>query len=284
MSMERSRSMRRRTNFGVAFALLPRPQRDAIRAVHAWSRSLDDGVDEESDPARARARLERFRSDLAILYDGASVDGVDPVSAALRPHIERYRIPRAYFDELISGVEMDLDHRRYGTFADLQRYCYSVASIVGLICLRIFGEAEERGRRYAENLGMALQLTNILRDVGSDLARGRVYLPADELARFGVSVEDLRRQERDRAFLELMRFQAARARSFFEAAEHEVKALDRRRLLAAEIMARVYRRLLERIEASGFDVLGREMRLSRVERVWIAASTALTVRSPRGTT
>ncbi|MGE5177483.1 MAG: presqualene diphosphate synthase HpnD [Bacteroidota bacterium] len=275
--------MRRRTNFGVAFALLPRPQRDAIRAVHAWSRSLDDGVDEESDPARARARLERFRSDLAILYDGATGDGVDPVSAALRPHIERYRIPRAYFDELVNGVEMDLDHRRYGTFADLQRYCYRVASIVGLICLRIFGEAEERGRRYAENLGMALQLTNILRDVGSDLARGRVYLPADELARFGVSVEDLRRQERDRAFLELMRFQAARARSFFEAAEREVKELDRRRLLAAEIMARVYRRLLERIEASGFDVLGREVRLSRVERVWIAASTALTVRSPRGT-
>jgi 15-cis-phytoene synthase len=275
--------MRRRTNFGVAFALLPRPQRDAIRAVHAWSRSLDDGVDEESDPTRARARLERFRSDLAILYDGASVDGVDPVSAALQPHIERYRIPRAYFDELINGVEMDLDQRRYGTFAELRRYCYRVASIVGLICLRIFGEAEERGRRYAENLGMALQLTNILRDVGSDLARGRVYLPADELARFGVSVEGLRRRERDRAFLELMRFQAARARSFFEAAEREVNALDRRRLLAAEIMARVYRRLLERIEASGFDVLGGEVRLSRVERVWIAASTALTVRSPRGT-
>ncbi|HYJ32661.1 MAG TPA: presqualene diphosphate synthase HpnD [Candidatus Binatia bacterium] len=270
--------MRRRSNFGVAFAILPRPQREAIRAVHAWSRALDDGVDEDSDTDRARARLERFRRELVLLYEGVPEE---PLTAALRPHVERFHIPRFYFDELINGVEMDLSHRRYGTFAELHRYCYRVASIVGLICLRIFGEAEERGRRYAENLGLALQLTNILRDVGSDLSRGRVYLPTDELARFGVSEEALRLCRRDRAFLDLMRFQAERARSFFEAAEREVSALDRRRLLAAEIMAGVYRRLLERIEASGFDVLSREVRVSKLERVWIAASTALAVRSPR---
>lgn len=270
--------MRRRTNFGVAFALLPRPQRDAIRAVHAWSRAVDDGVDEEIDGARARARIEEFRRELALLYEGTPTE---PLTAALRPHVQRFHIPRVYFEELINGVEMDLDHRRYGTFTDLSRYCYRVAAIVGLICLRIFGEAEERGRRYAENLGLALQLTNILRDVGSDLTRGRLYLPADELARFGVSEEGLRRRERDRAFLELMRFQAERARSFFEAAERDVQALDRRRLLAAEIMARIYRRLLERIEASGFDVLAREVRISKLERVWIAASTAVAVRSAR---
>lgn len=270
--------MRRRSNFGVAFAILPRPQREAIRAVHAWSRSLDDGVDEETDTARARGRLERFRRELALLYEGTPAD---PLTVALGPHVRRFHIPRIYFEELINGVEMDLEHRRYGNFTELSRYCYRVASIVGLICLRIFGEAEERGRRYAENLGLALQLTNILRDVGSDLARGRVYLPTDELARFGVSEEALRGRQRDRAFLELMRFQAERARSFFEAAEHEVEALDRRRLLAAEIMARVYRRLLERIEASGFDVLAREVRVSKLERVWIAASTALAVRSAR---
>lgn len=270
--------MRRRTNFGVAFAMLPRPQREAIRAVHAWSRALDDGVDEEHDGARARRRIDEFRRELALLYDGTPAE---PLTAALRPHVERFHIPRLYFEELINGVEMDLDHRRYGTFTDLSRYCYRVAAIVGLICLRIFGEAEERGKRYAENLGLALQLTNIVRDVGSDLARGRLYLPADELARFGVTEEGLRSHERDRAFLDLMRFQAERARSFFEAAEREVQALDRRRLLAAEIMARVYRRLLDRIEASGFDVLAREVRLSKMERVWIAASTALAVRSPR---
>lgn len=270
--------MRRRSNFGVAFALLPRPQRDAIRAVHAWSRALDDGVDEEADPARARARLERFRRELALLYEGTPEE---PLTAALGPHVRRFHIPRIYFDELINGVEMDLSNHRYGNFTELSRYCYRVASIVGLICLRIFGEAEERGRRYAENLGLALQLTNILRDVGSDLSRGRVYLPTDELARFGVSEEGLRSNERDRAFLELMRFQAERARSFFEAAEREVQTLDRRRLLAAEIMAGVYRRLLDRIEASGFDVLAREVRVSKPERVWIAARTALAVRAPR---
>src|SRR5687768_5621493 len=209
--------MRKRTNFGVAFVLLPRPQREAIRAVHAWSRSLDDGVDEEPDAARAQARLARLRGDLALLYEGppgtgpgpGSLEPPDPLTQALRPHVERFRIPRRYFEELINGVEMDLMQKRYGTFAELRRYCYRVASIVGLICLRIFGEAEERGRIYAENLGMALQLTNILRDVGSDLTRGRVYLPADELARFGVSEEGLRRRERDSAFLHLMQFQAA---------------------------------------------------------------------------
>jgi phytoene synthase len=271
--------IRKRTNFGVAFALLPRPQRDAIRAVHSWSRHLDDAVDEESDPSLARDRLQSTRQDLALLYDSGRPE--EPLTAALRPHVERFRIPRAYFEELVNGVEMDLIHHRYGTFAELRRYCYRVASIVGLICLRIFGEAEERGRAYAENLGLALQLTNILRDVGSDLARGRVYIPADELLRFGVTEETLRRRERNGAFLELMRFQAARARTFFQAAEREVQVLDRRRLLAAEIMARVYSRLLDRIEASGFDVLAREVRLSKVERVWIAASTALAVRSAR---
>jgi phytoene synthase len=271
--------VRKRTNLGVAFALLPRPQRDAIRAVHAWSRHLDDAVDEESDPSLARDRLQSTRQDLALLYDSGRPE--EPLTEALRPHVERFRIPRAYFEELVNGVEMDLIHHRYGTFAELRRYCYRVASIVGLICLRIFGEAEERGRAYAENLGLALQLTNILRDVGSDLARGRVYIPADELSRFGVTEETLRRRERNDAFLELMQFQAARARTFFQAAEREVQVLDRRRLLAAEIMARVYSRLLDRIEASGFDVLAREVRLSKLERVWIAASTALAVRSAR---
>jgi phytoene synthase len=272
-------SARKRTNFGVAFALLPRPQRDAIRAVHAWSRHLDDAVDEERDASLARDRLQSTRHDLGLLYDSGRPE--EPLTEALRPHVERFRIPRAYFEELVNGVEMDLIHHRYGTFAELKRYCYRVASIVGLICLRIFGEAEERGRAYAENLGLALQLTNILRDVGSDLARGRVYIPADELSRFGVTEEALRRRERNGAFLELMRFQAERARTFFQAAEREVQSLDRRRLLAAEIMARVYSRLLDRIEASGFDVLAREVRLSKLERVWIAASTALAVRSAR---
>ncbi|HEX7078326.1 MAG TPA: presqualene diphosphate synthase HpnD [Candidatus Eisenbacteria bacterium] len=268
----------RPTSFGVAFALLPAPQRDAIRAVHAWSRAVDDAVDEEADPERARARLAHWRDEIRALYDGTPGE---PATRSLGPHVGRFGIPRGYLEELVSGVEMDLTRFRYGTFEDLRAYCYRVASVVGLICLRIFGEPEERARAYAENLGLALQLTNIVRDVGSDLARGRIYIPADELDRFGVSEERLLRRERDGAFLSLMRFQSERARSFFEVAGREVRALDRRRLLAAEIMAGVYRRLLDRIEASGFDVLGREVRVPLLERAWIAASTAIVVHAAR---
>ena len=268
----------KRTNFGVAFAMLPPLQREAIRAVHAWSRAVDDGVDEEPDRDRARARLEHWRRDLEALYDGTPLERA---TLALRRHVDRFRIPRAYFEELVSGVEMDLTHAGYASFAELRRYCYRVASVVGLICLRIFGEPEERAGAYAENLGLALQLTNILRDVGTDLDRGRIYLPADELERFEYSEEMLRRRERNGAFRRLMEFQAARARSFFETAEREARGLDRRRLLAAEIMGRVYRRLLERIEASEFDVFAREVRVPTLERVWIAASTAVSVRTAR---
>lgn len=268
----------RRTNFGVAFALLPPPQRDAIRAVHAWSRALDDGVDEESDHDRARERLEHWRRDLQALYDGTPLERA---TLALRHHVDRFRIPRAYFEELVAGVEMDLTHAGYASFSDLRCYCYRVASVVGLICLRIFGEPEERAGAYAENLGLALQLTNIMRDVGSDLERGRIYLPADELHSFGYDEGMLHRRERNGAFQRLMEYQAARARSFFEIAEREARGLDRRRLLAAEIMGRVYRRLLERIEASDFDVFSREVRVPTFERVWIAATTALAVRAAR---
>ena len=268
----------KRTSFGVAFAMLPPPQREAIRAVHAWSRAVDDGVDEEPDRDRARARLEHWRRDLEALYDGTPLERA---TLALRRHVDRFRIPRAYFEELVSGVEMDLTHAGYASFAELRRYCYRVASVVGLICLRIFGEPEERAGVYAENLGLALQLTNILRDVGTDLDRGRIYLPADELQRFEYSEDMLRRRERNGAFRRLMEFQAARARSFFETAEREARGLDRRRLLAAEIMGRVYRRLLERIEASEFDVFTREVRVPTLERVWIAASTAVAVRTAR---
>ncbi|HKQ18870.1 MAG TPA: squalene/phytoene synthase family protein, partial [Candidatus Eisenbacteria bacterium] len=203
----------KRTSFGVAFAMLPPPQREAIRAVHAWSRAVDDGVDEEPDRDRARARLEHWRRDLEALYDGTPLERA---TLALRRHVDRFRIPRAYFEELVSGVEMDLTHAGYASFAELRRYCYRVASVVGLICLRIFGEPEERAGVYAENLGLALQLTNILRDVGTDLDRGRIYLPADELQRFEYSEDMLRRRERNGAFRRLMEFQAARARSFFE--------------------------------------------------------------------
>jgi len=267
----------RQTSFGVAFAVLPQEQRDAIRAVHAWSRAVDDGVDEEPDKNRASAQVARWRREVGALFEG---EPEEQATRALKPHVERFRIPRSHLENLVSGVEMDLSQTRYETFADLTRYCYRVASVVGLICLHIFGDEEERGRGYAEDLGVALQLTNILRDVGSDRARGRVYLPADERRHFGYSEGALERGERNEAFFELMRFQTARVRAYFASAEREATGLDRR-LVAAEIMGRVYRRLLDRIEASGFDVFRREIRVPKHERVWIAASTAFSLSTAR---
>ncbi|HET7903269.1 MAG TPA: presqualene diphosphate synthase HpnD [Candidatus Eisenbacteria bacterium] len=265
----------RRTNFGVAFAILPREQREAIRAVHAWSRAVDDSVDEESDHRRAEERLAAWRDDLAAIFEAGPRA---PESLRLAPFVRRFGIPRAYFEALIDGVAMDLARERYPDFESLRRYCWHVASVVGLICLRIFGDAEERARGYAEHLGVALQLTNILRDVGTDAAHGRIYLPAEDLRRFDVAEEAIERGERSDAFRRLMRFQAERARSFFETAEREMKSLDRRRYVAAEIMRGVYRRLLERIEGSDFDVFAREIRVRRMERVWIAATTAASIR------
>ena len=273
-----SEARARRSNFGVAFALLPAAQRDAIRAVHAWSRSVDDGVDEASDADEASRAVAVWRREVGLLY---SSEPEEEVTRALRRHVDRFDIPRAYFEELVRGVEMDVTHTRYPTFQDLAGYCYRVASVVGLICLRIFGDREERGRGYAEDLGMALQLTNILRDVGPDYSRGRIYLPETEREAFGYTEEDLARRERNEAFLELMRFQSARARAFFAAAESEALKLDRRRMVAAEIMGRVYRRLLDRIEGSGFDVFRGEIRVPKMERVWIAATTALALRTAR---
>jgi 15-cis-phytoene synthase len=262
----------RPTSFGIAFAVLPAPQRDAIRAVHAFSRTIDDSVDEEPDPGRARAELARWRREIAACYEG---EPAEPVTRRLRPHLLRYRIPRGHLEELLSGVEMDLTQTRYSTFEELRRYCHRVASVVGLICLHIFGDEEERGRDYAESLGLALQLTNILRDLGRDHARGRIYLPSDDLAAHGYTEEHLARGERNEAFHGLMRFETERARAFFAAAEREARGLDRRRIVAAEIMGRIYRRLLDRIEASGFDVFTREIRVPRAERLWLAGSTLL---------
>lgn len=268
----------RPTSFGVAFAILPPAQRDAIRAVHAWSRSVDDSVDEESDPARARARLLHWRREVAACYDG---EPEEAVSQALVPHLHRYEIPRKHLEELVNGVEMDLTHTRYPSFRELSCYCHRVASVVGLACLRIFGVEEERGAAYAENLGVALQMTNILRDLGRDHARGRIYLPADEREAHGYTEEALARHERGDRFHALMRFQAARVRDLFAAAEEEARRLDPRRIVAAEIMGRIYRRLMDRIEESGFDVFAREIRVPRSERIWIAGRAVLAARMNR---
>jgi len=276
--MADARAISRGTNFDLAFRALPPDQREAIRAVHTFSRVIDDCVDESPDPGRARKEIQMWRDEVAACYEG---EPREPAARALRPHLQRFGIPRAYLEELLSGVEMDLTHLRYATFEELKRYCYRVASVVGLICLRIFGDEEERGKVYAENLGVALQLTNILRDLGSDLERGRIYLPREELHAFGYPEEALARKERGVAFEELMRFQAERVRGFFATAEREAASLDQRRILAAEIMGRIYRRLLERIEASGYDVFHKKVRVPFHERAWIAGSSILAAHAAR---
>lgn len=270
--MRRPRVASKGTNFGVAFHVLPSAQREAIRAVHAFSRRVDDAVDEEPDRERAREEIEHWRREIAACYEG---EPLEPAAIQLKPHLQRFRIPRRYLEELLNGVEMDLTHHRYRTFPELRGYCYRVAAVVGFICLRIFGDEEERGRNYAENLGLALQLTNILRDLGADHTRGRIYIPAEDLQSFGYSEEALARHERSEAFHSLMRFQVARARAFFAAAEREARSLDRRRIVAAEIMSRVYQRLLARIEARNYDVFQDEVRVPLLERAWIAGSTLI---------
>src|SRR5438093_155032 len=215
--MANARGSSRDTHFALAFHALPPDQRDAIRAVHTFSREVDDSVDEEPDRDRAREEILRWRGEVAACYEG---EPLEPAARALRPHLRRFRIPRLYLEELLSGVEMDLTHLRYATFEELRRYCYRVASVVGLICLRIFGDEEERGRAYAENLGLALQLTNILRDLGSDHARGRIYLPGEDLRAFGYPEDAFARRERNDAFHELMRFQAARECHFLDRSQN----------------------------------------------------------------
>lgn len=271
--------MSRDTSFYYSFLVLPPRKRHAIIAVWDFCRAVDDAVDEVvpeeewqgglTDAARAKASREvaGWRSELAAVYGGT------PQSAQgrnLQPVVREFNLPRQQFDALIDGVEMDLAYVTYPTFDALAGYCRRVASAVGLICLEIFGYRDPRSRDYADSLGMALQLTNIIRDVAVDLRRGRVYLPADDLARFGVTIADLeagRVTARVRALLE---YECGVARKYYAAAADQLPAADRRSLVAAEIMGAIYFAILQRIERSGYDVFSRRIRVSRPERAVIA--------------
>jgi phytoene synthase len=261
-----------RSNFYYAFLFLPRPQREALYAVYAFCRVSDDLVDEaaaapRNTPARTLERLTAWRADLDACFRG---EARHPVLQRLGETVRAFRIPRLYFEELVNGVEMDLKKTRYASFAELQQYCYRVAGVVGLMCIEIFGYRRPETRTYAEHLGTAFQLTNILRDLGTDMDRGRLYLPQEDLARFGLAEDHIAHRQRTPAFHALMRFEVARARHFYEAASAALPAEDRRAMLAPEIMAATYARLLHRIEASGYDVFTRRIRLSDAERIWLA--------------
>jgi phytoene synthase len=231
---------------------------------------VDDVVDEPGveDPARA---LNCWRRDLQACYEG-DVEPAAPESRRLRPHITRFGLPRDAFDAVIDGVEMDLLRHRYQTFSDLYEYCYRVASAVGLICIEIFGYRNGMARQYAVDLGVALQLTNIVRDVGADLARGRIYLPMEDLARFGCSEDDLAGRVVTPRVAALLEFQCQRAREYYARARAALPPEDARRLVAAEIMRAIYFALLERVERRNYQVLGDRVRVAGSRRALIAAA------------
>lgn len=269
--------MGRDTNFYYSFLVLPPEKRRAIVGVWDFCRAVDDAVDEAASGATA-TEVARWRNELAAAFDGGSPQ--TPQGRALAPLVTQFQLPRNAFDMLIEGVEMDVGHRRYDTFADLYEYCIRVASAVGLICLEIFGYADPRARQYAIDLGVALQLTNILRDVPGDFAHGRLYIPLEDLGRHGVTEEDLRSEiaaaghgVRSPQVKALLRQQASRARDYYGRAAAGLPRGDARRLVAAEIMGAIYRRILERIEAEDYDVFSQVVRIPRPQRALIAATT-----------
>lgn len=255
------------SNFFYAFVLLPRAKREAMFAVYAFCRIVDDVVDTGGAGADPRTELARWRADIARVFDGAPEH---PVAQRLQEMVRVFPIPRSALEDILAGVEMDLDRATYETFGELYTYCYRVASAVGLCTIAILGHTAPRAREFAVDLGIALQLTNILRDVEVDARLGRVYLPQEDLRRFGVSPEDLRDARYTPAFAALMRWEAARAHQYYERAWTALPAVDRRSLFAAEIMGRTYFALLRTIEAGGFRVFGRRVTVPARRRLAIA--------------
>jgi 15-cis-phytoene synthase len=271
----------RDTNFYYSFLVLPADKRRAIIAVWDFCRAVDDAVDElpaGAAPSEARARVDWWRHEVARCFENGSPESRQ--GRTLAPLIPRFDLPREPFEALIEGVEMDLGNRRYESFAELYEYCIRVASAVGLICLNIFGARDPGARQYAIDLGVALQLTNILRDVPGDLAQGRLYVPLEDLRKHGCTEADLRAEAaagaqgvRSSAVQALLRQQAERARDYYRRAARALPKGDRRCLVAAEIMGAIYRALLRRIERNGYDVFSQVVRIPRPRRAVIAAMT-----------
>jgi len=268
----RTITRREAKNFYYAFLTLPAAKRRAIYAAYAFCRLCDDSVDEETSADAKLKALSDLQANLDNTYSGSASS---PVYVALADVARNYKIPQAYFQEIILGVESDLVKDRFQNFDELKEYCYRVASVVGLICLQIFGYEDDDAKEYAVDLGLAMQLTNIIRDVREDLDMGRVYLPQDEMARFGYSEEDLKNGVRNEAFLELMRFQSQRAREYFDRGFKLLPYLSRRSRACPAVLGALYSKVLDRIEASDYDVLESRVSLSKAEKIGIMAKTWL---------
>lgn len=259
------------SSFYYSFLFLPPQQRQAITALYAFCREVDDVVDECKDTNVARIKLQWWREEIGRVFSGTSRH---PVSQALAGAIGNYNLPQEHFLEIITGMEMDLDHQGYASFTDLMLYCHRVASIVGLMSAEIFGYQDRNTLKYAHELGMAFQLTNILRDVREDAMLGRIYLPLDELERFGVTPEDITRFRTTDKMRGLFKFQAERAHQYYTQAYAHLPDIDRYPQRSGLIMSAIYLSTLEEIEKDSFNVLERRVSLTPLRKLWIAWRTA----------
>ena len=258
------------SSFYYSFLFLPANRRRAITALYAFCREVDDIVDECSDPQIAATKLAWWRLELDRLYSGQPQH---PISLALQPVLAEFNLPQEQLLEIIDGMEMDLQQTRYLDFKALSLYCYRVASVVGLLAAEIFGYTDRRTQKYAHNLGMAFQLTNIIRDVGEDARRGRVYLPIEELKRFDVSVADILNARHSDNFRKLMEFQIERAEQYYAQAMSELPAGDRKTQFPGLVMAAIYRTVLDEIKRDGCLVLTQRTSLTPLRKLWIAWRT-----------
>lgn len=272
-ALERVRGARRQleraagSNFYYSFLLLPSAKRKAIKDVYSFCRLLDDIVDEDPTGRDPGAELAYWRDEIEACYQGCPMSDF---GERLMGSILEFTLPKQAFLDLVEGMEMDLRWHSYQTFADLREYCYRAASAVGLICIEIFGYESARTREYAVNLGLALQLTNILRDLKEDIGRGRIYLPLEDLERFGYGEQDLKAHHYNAPFIELMKFEHARARSYFEKAAASLPETDRASMFAAEIMCAIYREMLDQMPEIQFDVFRNRVSVTKSRRLRIA--------------
>ncbi|HXF66931.1 MAG TPA: presqualene diphosphate synthase HpnD [Burkholderiales bacterium] len=261
------------SSFYYSFLFLPEDKRRAITALYAFCREVDDAVDECSDAAVARMKLAWWRSEVAAIYHGTPQH---PVARALAQAMPRFNLAEERLNEIISGMEMDLEHNCYPDFEALRLYCHRVAGVVGLLSAEIFGYRDRRTLDYAADLGLAFQLTNIIRDVGEDARRGRIYLPLDEIERHGVAVSDIAQARETADFRRLIEFQIERALGYYRQALAKLPAADRDAQRAGLVMAAIYRALLEEIRDDGCRVLTRRTALTPLRKLWIAWKTWIT--------
>ncbi|HMY77105.1 MAG TPA: presqualene diphosphate synthase HpnD [Thauera aminoaromatica] len=258
------------SSFYYSFMFLPAERRQAITALYAFCREVDDVVDECHDLSLAQTKLEWWRQEVGRICGGLPTH---PVGHALKDVLKGFRLPQEQLLEIIDGMAMDLSQTRYLDFKGLQLYCYRVASVVGLLAAEIFGYQDRQTLKYAHDLGLAFQLTNIIRDVGEDARRGRIYLPIEDLQRFKVPAKDLLEARYSDAFRELMAFQAERAEKFYDQAFAQLPAIDRKAQRPGLVMAAIYRTLLREIARDGFLVLDRRTSLTPLRKVWLAGTT-----------